>query len=528
MANPAPIIIQLPAFNVNVGVTIDFNIIGGTSIVRSNKLYVYNLDNDLIFTHKYVSTESIHELPAKTDSSIEYASGKSSADFVNEQQYYAIIQTFTDIYASEGASGYSTAKLFWALPTPSLDIDTIPASISTTSYNVTAIYDTNIVLDLGDVNLIQQYKFDLYKSTGVLVQSSGILVGSGTPIVGENTQYSISYNFTGLEESSSYYVIVTITTNQACTVDDTSSTFTVSITVPTLGSATVVNNACDGYISITSNLSTEYDEDITKILVKRLDKSDVTNTWLTLFSIDVNQASDMNFTVIDFYNRYGREYQYALVPVMVQSQSGVDVEIEGNYTLSGIVKSVFEGVFIADNTAIQKLQASVGYGNVNVRQNIGVIETIGGQYPVIVSNNNLKYRIGNIYADIFHEGFYSTTAYPVLEELVDDDGFNFITSQGELLIVLNNISVRDNRLSRTAMVAAREAMEKFLTNKSPKIIKDWNGNIWLVMFTSDIELTFRNEWGMGIANFNATWTEIGSAEDQYDLQNSGLIDIGGV
>ena len=107
MANPAPIIIQLPAFNVNVGVTIDFNIIGGTSIVRSNKLYVYNLDNDLIFTHKYVSTESIHELPAKTDSSIEYASGKSSADFVNEQQYYAIIQTFTDIYASEGASGYS-------------------------------------------------------------------------------------------------------------------------------------------------------------------------------------------------------------------------------------------------------------------------------------------------------------------------------------------------------------------------------------------------------------------------------------
>ena len=213
---------------------------------------------------------------------------------------------------------------------------------------------------------------------------------------------------------------------------------------------------------------------------------------------------------------------------MVQSQSGVDVEIEGNYTLSGIVKSVFEGVFIADNTAIQKLQASVGYGNVNVRQNIGVIETIGGQYPIIVSNNNLKYRIGNIYADIFHEGFYSTTAYPILEELVDDDGFNFITSQGELLIVLNNISVKDNRLSRTAMVAAREAMEKFLTNKSPKIIKDWNGNIWLVMFTSDIELTFRNEWGMGIASFNATWTEIGNAEDQYDLQNSGLIDIGGV
>ena len=57
----------------------------------------------------------------------------------------------------------------------------------------------------------------------------------------------------------------------------------------------------------------------------------------------------MDFTVIDFYNRYGREYQYALVPVMIQNQSGVDVEIEGGYTLSNIVRSVFDGVFIADS-----------------------------------------------------------------------------------------------------------------------------------------------------------------------------------
>jgi hypothetical protein len=78
------------------------------------------------------------------------------------------------------------------------------------------------------------------------------------------------------------------------------------------------------------------------------------------------------------------------------------------------------------------------------------------------------------------------------------------------------------------MVAAREAIEKFLTNKSPKIIKDWNGNICLVVFTSDISLTFTNEWGMGISNFNATWTEIGDAESQHDLQDSGLINIGGV
>ena len=62
MSNPAPTAITINAFNVNVGTVIDFNIIGGTNIVRSNKLYVYDLDNRLLFTHVYVSTESIHEL----------------------------------------------------------------------------------------------------------------------------------------------------------------------------------------------------------------------------------------------------------------------------------------------------------------------------------------------------------------------------------------------------------------------------------------------------------------------------------
>lgn len=495
MANPAPIIIQIPAFNVEVGTTIDFNIIGGTNIVRSNKLYVYNLDNDLIFTHTYVSTESLHELPSKTDASIVYASGKTSNDFNNGNQYYAIIQTFTDIYATEGASGFSTAKLFWALPTPTLDINTIPASIDITSYNVSAVYDTNV--NLSDINIIQQYQFDLYKSTGVLVQTSGVIVGSGTAVVGSNTQYSINYNFSGLEEGESYYVIATITTNQSWTISDTSSTFSVIIDVPTLGSATVLNS-CDGYISITSNLSASYTSDITKILVKRLDVNDVTQTWLTLFSIDVESASDMNFTVIDYYNRYGKEYKYALVPIMVQNQGTVEspiyVEVEGRYTLSDAVDSYFDGVFIADNTAIHKLIADVDYSGASLRQSVGTIETIGNKYPVIVSNNSIQYYNGTISASIFNEAFYTNSA----------------------------------NISRTDIVSTREEIAEFLCNKSPKILKDWNGNIWLIMFTGDVSFTFMNEYGMGIVAFSASWTEIGDAEDQYDLQNSGLIDIGGV
>ena len=255
MANPAPTINQINAFNATQGTTIDFNIIGGTELVRSNRIYIYDLsDNSLICTHLYVSTESIHELPPNTDGSIVYESGKSSADFVNGAQYYAQIQTFTDIAGTQGGSGLSVSKLFWCLVDPSLTIDTIPSSISTTSYNVSATYNANTSVVS---NIIQQYQFSLYSATGSLLQSSGVVVGNGEQ-QGTSTAYDISYNFTGLSVGSSYYTTVEVTTTQGMSVSAQSGTFTVSIDTPTLGEATVVNNACDGYISVTSNLSSEY------------------------------------------------------------------------------------------------------------------------------------------------------------------------------------------------------------------------------------------------------------------------------
>ena len=256
MANPAPTINQINAFNATQGTTIDFNIIGGTELIRSNRIYIYDLsDNSLICTHLYVSTESIHELPPNTDGSIVYESGKSSADFVNGAQYYAQIQTYTDTNGTQGGSGLSVAKMFWCLGDPTLTVTTIPSTISTTSYNISATYTDTSASVVS--NIIQQYQFNLYSATGSLLQSSGVVVGSGTQ-QGTSAVYDISHNFTGLNVGSSYYVTVDVTTTQGMSVNAQSNTFTVSIDTPTLGEATVVNNACDGYISVTSNLSGEY------------------------------------------------------------------------------------------------------------------------------------------------------------------------------------------------------------------------------------------------------------------------------
>ena len=491
MANPAPTINQINAFNATQGTTIDFNIIGGTELVRSNKIYIYDLsDNSLICTHLYVSTESIHELPANTDSSIMYESGKSSADFVNGAQYYAQIQTFTDTAGTQGGSGLSVAKMFWCLVDPTLTITTIPSTISTTSYNVSATYTDTSASVVS--NIIQQYQFNLYSAVGSLLQSSGVVVGSGTQ-QGTSDVYDIAYNFTGLNIGSSYYVTVDVTTIQGMSVSAQSDTFTVSIDTPTLGEATVVNNACDGYISVISNLSEEYDESITNILVKRQDVADVSGTWLTLHSQPITQASDMDFTFIDFLNQYGKTYKYALVPLLTQTQSGVEVEVEGGYTVSDEVQSVFDGVFIVDSTGSQKCKANVGYGNVDMNQVVGSITPIGAKYPIVITNSQNQY----------HNGSISGTIVP------DDYYFN-------------------GNLSRIDMVNKRSELEQFLTNKRAKIIKDWNGNIWLVMIMDNVSCTFDNNYGMGIVNFSTNWVEVGDPTNQQDLQATGLIDVGGV
>ena len=864
MANPAPTINQINAFNATQGTTIDFNIIGGTELIRSNRIYIYDLsDNSLICTHLYVSTESIHELPANTDGSIVYESGKSSADFVNGAQYYAQIQTYTDTNGTQGGSGLSVAKMFWCLGDPTLTITTIPSTISTTSYNISATYTDTSASVVS--NIIQQYQFNLYSATGSLLQSSGVVVGSGTQ-QGTSAVYDISYNFTGLNVGSSYYVTVGVTTTQGMSVTTQSNTFTVSIDTPTLGEATVVNNACDGYISVTSNLSGEYggsgsgeivsfetdsenvfsklqvdgleptqegsgdpspsnvrpirghsevdvnvvgknflevkkgvsgtvegvtatvNEDgsitlngtstrdvvvignlatgfftagaaqndgkkhipngqyiittglttnigvrlqvygtnqssgvggistiiqttvestltiddtytynyarlfveagtydnvtikpmirfasetdstyepyqgqthttalgrtvyggmvdivsgvltekrfsflgsalaqsaissistsdgktrfwlyrslkthgkilcnqfesitenvytnfytnytigiyddptpsqtypqsfaicapssvvgttateiyswlqssgvefvaylatpqtyqltpqqvntlvgtnnvwseqgnielsyhipITNLLVKRQDVDDVSGGWLTLYSQPISQASDMDFTFIDFLNQYGKTYKYALVPLLTQTQSGVEVEVEGGYTVSDEVQSVFDGVFIADSTGSQKCKANVGYGNVDMNQVVGSITPIGAKYPIIITNSHNQY----------HNGSISGTIVP------DDYYFN-------------------GNLSRIDMVKKRNELEQFLTNKRVKVIKDWNGNIWLVMIAGNVSCTFNNNYGMGIVSFSTNWTEVGDPTNQQDLQATGLINVGGV
>lgn len=216
---------------------------------------------------------------------------------------------------------------------------------------------------------------------------------------------------------------------------------------------------------------------ITGIRVKRRVKG--TFDWITIKELSVEKSEDLSFVVTDNLNAYNVEYEYAFVPMLG--------DVEGNYIIESIL-SKFEGVFICDADTVFKFMAGVEYSNNTANQQIGVFQPYNRQFPVIVSNSVLQYKTGSIGGWVLPEGF------------------------------------EDNRvIDRTAITKEKEILLKFLTNKKPKIIKDMNGNNWLVYFTGNPNMSYDNNYGQGMVKVNAEWTEVGDPNDKNDLYENGLI-----
>lgn len=227
-----------------------------------------------------------------------------------------------------------------------------------------------------------------------------------------------------------------------------------------------------------SNVEFEISQ-ISALKIKRRKKGEL--NWLTLKTINIDgDVSKMNFTIIDKLNAYDIEYEYALVPVM----SGV----EGNYIIQSIL-SKFNGVFVLDNQQTFKFFYDVQYGTNARNQSVSSFAPLGKKYPVIVSNGILSYDNGTLSTTILNDDFETTG-------------------------ILNPV----------AIVKKKELLKDFLTNKKAKILKDWNGNLWLIFVSSSPKVTYKAGAGMKIPSIQFDWIEIGDSNNQIDLYNAGFLE----
>lgn len=216
---------------------------------------------------------------------------------------------------------------------------------------------------------------------------------------------------------------------------------------------------------------------VTSVRIKRRIKG--TFEWITLREIPISSPNDLSFIITDNLNAYNVEYEYAWVPMTN--------DVEGNYVIESIL-SQFQGVFICDVNNIFKLQAGVEYNNNDANQQVGVFQPYNRKYPVIVSNSLINYQTGTISSWVLPEDFEDSKS-----------------------------------LDRFEITKEKEAIIKFLMNKKPKIIKDTNGNNWLVYFTGNPSMSYNNNYGQGMVKVNAEWTEVGDPNDKTDLYENGLI-----
>ena len=216
---------------------------------------------------------------------------------------------------------------------------------------------------------------------------------------------------------------------------------------------------------------------ISSIKIKRRKQGDF--DWLTLDTIPISKVEDLSFIFNDLLNQDNVTYEYALVPVFG--------EIEGQYLINSIA-SKFNGVFIGNAETIYKFLYEVKYSSNQRNHQVGVFQVLGQQYPIVVANGALSYESGNVTATILNDDFEKTGI-----------------------------------IDRAEIVKQKDALKNFLTDKKPKILKDWNGNIWLCIVNSNIDVSYKEGTGMGIPVISFDWTEIGESNNQQSLYNNGIL-----
>lgn len=216
---------------------------------------------------------------------------------------------------------------------------------------------------------------------------------------------------------------------------------------------------------------------ITGYRIKRRVKGDF--DWVTLKEETISDVDELSFSWIDRLNLNFTNYEYAFVPMMNT--------IEGTYIIKEIY-SKFEGVYICDASTIYKFMYGVAYGDTDRVQQVNVFTPFGREKPIVISNGLINYETGSITGKIFNNDYEST-----------------------------------RQIDRNIIAKNRKIILNYLTNKSPKIIKDWNGNAWLVYIINNPSVQYDSNYGMGVINVTADWVEIGDINSKADLYKNGFI-----
>ena len=216
---------------------------------------------------------------------------------------------------------------------------------------------------------------------------------------------------------------------------------------------------------------------ITSIVIKK--QVSGSNNWVNIMQKPITSINDFNFIEFDKYVRSGVSYDYALVPVLNNTEGSLNIQS---------ITPEFEGIFIVEKDITYHAVANIRMTSAKNRPS-AIVNTIDSPYPFVVTNGENNYYTGSTAAmfvrtdkDMYDWQFYDSWQY-------------------------------------------REDLMDFLCNGEPKVLKHFDGRMYLI---SVVDNPSQDE---SVSNFYPTttfnWVQIGDAEDQLDLYINNLVDYDG-
>lgn len=214
-----------------------------------------------------------------------------------------------------------------------------------------------------------------------------------------------------------------------------------------------------------------------------------TYKWVTLAVQEVNDIDDFNLSGTDI-TAESLEYEYAIVPLF---NNGA----EGEYYSTPTVDVTNSDLVVIDSTGIYHTPLTDGYCDTTDVHPNSVLELLHNRYPTIVRNTEANYETINVTG-------------------------NFVPFDDEKNCSFNKALDGTPQGDRLRHLYARQVKE-FLTNGKTKILKNVDGQCWLVYVTTPPTDTADGYYNIRKLSFGCT--ETGSLKSEEDLYYAGLLDV---
>ena len=202
--------------------------------------------------------------------------------------------------------------------------------------------------------------------------------------------------------------------------------------------------------------------------------------WLTIFENNTltGELSDFTFELFDRYTRSNTEYEYGITTICNGIESAISI---------ARVKSTFDGLCLLDR---DQMFHTILETDITLQQNRGsvYVAPLSSKYPFVVHNGKTNYASGTA-SGLFALADHSTGDYP---ENFEDTYYH------------------------------RKNLMDFICNGSTKILKYYDGRMWLVDLIENPSENAIDHKQMIVTSFE--WVEVGNVEDQRDLYSFGLLD----